>query len=100
MEDESQTGWKFEAYDDDAPTDGYYTFRAGPGGPLYAMVEPQDNGAWQAAVYLEDGDELIGAPANYPTLAAAQEAAILALLAILESWISQVLVLRGAADAD
>jgi hypothetical protein len=79
-----QLGWKFEPFDDAAPDkDGYYTFRFD--GPLYALVEPQEN-QWTMQLYFEDSNEPMAELSQHQTLEIAQRQAEVDIMEIFKRW--------------
>lgn len=80
--------WVFETYEENDPA-GYYTLHFG--GPLYAIVEPIDGGRYQMYICLEEMDATVSPILPHGSLAAAQTAAMPAIMDILDAWRQQAI---------
>lgn len=87
MDQEQQTGWKFEPWEDGDP-EGYYTFRW-PDSPVYGLAEPVcpgEAGPIRACVCLEEGDDEIGRATYHGKMAEAKAAVVERIGSILQKW--------------
>ncbi len=88
MSADEPRGWQYQPYEED----GFYILR--PGGPLYAVIEQHGSSIWLLLICRTEGPDDPLQVQEHRTLAAAQAAAVPAMLALLDGWRGRLIALR------
>jgi hypothetical protein len=88
MTDNNLSGWQYQPYEED----GFYILR--PGGPLYAVIEQHGASIWLLLICQTEGPDDPLQVQEHRSLAAAQGAAVPAMLALLDGWRGRLAALQ------